>query len=297
MPARPSLQKTFTTQTPNLPSAVRGSVYQLQSQLTKPQARAYLNRVNPRGNGEGDQIARVLDNGQLSLSYFDAKGNSADYNLPSDISSQVGYQEGSGVPTLANFPNPGDNGQYFDTATSRLWIVRNRGGTLIYPNFVSISGTITGTQHSDLSAFVGTLHSFGQISGTITATQHGNFSAATANDSLHAVATTAHPGFLSTTFFDLLNGATAAATASTLVQRNGTGGANFAGTLAAVDVDASGHYEVDSVQVVSNRNTGWTAPTATQSKAGFANGATATQIEQTLSAVVNALITHGLLGA
>lgn len=56
-------------------------------------------------------------------------------------------------------------------------------------------------------------------------------------------------------------------------------------------------YKVNAVQVVSARNTGWTAPTATQSKAGFGNGATSTQIEQTLSAVVNALITHGLLGA
>lgn len=296
MPARPSLQKTFTTQTPSLPSAVRGSVYQLQNQLTRPQARAYLKRATPRGNAEGDQTAHVLDDGRLLLSYFDAKGNSADYNLPSDISSQVGYQEGSGVPTLANFPNPGDNGQYFDTATSRLWIVRNRAGTLIYPNFVSISGTITGTQHSDLSAFVGTLHAFTQISGSITAAQHGNFTATAANDNLHALATAARPGFLSASDFSLLAGATSAATASTLVQRNGTGGANFAGTLVAVDVDASGHYEVDGTQVVSNRNTGWTTQTATASKADLGATPTAADIAKWCSAVQAALTTHGLLG-
>lgn len=293
MPARPSLQKTFTTQTPSLPSAVRGSVYQLQNQLTRPQARAYLKRTTPRGNAEGDQTAHVLDDGRLLLSYFDAKGNSADYNLPSDISSQVGYQEGSGVPTLANFPNPGDNGQYFDTATSKLWIVRNRAGALIYPNFVSISGTITGTQHSDLSAFVGTLHGFAQITGSITAAQHGNFTATAANDNLHALATAARPGFLSASDFSLLNGATAAATASTLALRNAS--ANISFNI----VNLSTSLQVASTQVVSARNTGWTAFTGTTDKAtSYATGSiTLVQLAERVAAMQAAFTTHGLIGA
>lgn len=92
-------------------------------------------------------------------------------------------------------------------------------------------------------------------------------------------------------FYTVPNTTTSITIALTLEQNQN---ANFAGDVGV----ASGKvYKVNNTQVVAARSTGWTAPTATQSKAGFGNGATSTQIEQNLSAVINALITHGLLGA
>jgi len=64
------------------------------------------------------------------------------------------------------------------------------------------------------------------------------------------------------------------------------------------DLWLTGVLNVDGVQVVKERETGWTAPTGTASKAGYAEGtATLTQVAQTLKAVVDALVGHGLIGA
>lgn len=64
-------------------------------------------------------------------------------------------------------------------------------------------------------------------------------------------------------------------------------------------VSASPTLHLNSTQVVATRQTGWGTPTATQDKTTFANGGvtTFTQVEQRLSAIINVLITHGLIGA
>ena len=50
-------------------------------------------------------------------------------------------------------------------------------------------------------------------------------------------------------------------------------------------------------QVVGTRVTGWTAPTGTASRAGYATTtATLTEVAQTLKALVDDLTTHGLIG-
>lgn len=81
---------------------------------------------------------------------------------------------------------------------------------------------------------------------------------------------------------------------------SGSGLFNSLNATTSSDADtfnATTNYSVQNTQVVGPQDTGWTAPTATQSKAGFGNGATATEIEQNLSAVINALMSHGLLGS
>lgn len=64
-------------------------------------------------------------------------------------------------------------------------------------------------------------------------------------------------------------------------------------------VSATPTLHLNGTQVVATRQTGWGTPTATQDKTTFANGGitTFTQVEQRLSAIINALITHGLIGA
>lgn len=111
-------------------------------------------------------------------------------------------------------------------------------------------------------------------------------------------------------------GATFSLTGTLVVANGGTGAATAAGArtnLGAAasgvntditqlngtsQVDVSGTYKVGGVQVLAARNTGWTAPTGTGSKAGYdTTTATITQLAQTLKALIDALITQGEIGA
>jgi hypothetical protein len=79
-----------------------------------------------------------------------------------------------------------------------------------------------------------------------------------------------------------------------------TGGsiAGLASLGVAGDADVGGDYRVDGVKVVSNRRTGWTAPTGTASRATFdTSGATAGLLAQRLKALIDDLIAHGLIGS
>lgn len=64
------------------------------------------------------------------------------------------------------------------------------------------------------------------------------------------------------------------------------------------DVSLTGVLKIDTVQVVSNRVTGWTAPTGTALRTGFdTSTGTLTDALQTIKALVDDLVTHGLVGA
>jgi hypothetical protein len=256
MPTRVVPFKSFTTTKQPLANMLRGALYNLSAQLQKPSTQGIIDSASaPRGQKKGDTTIRYTPTGAIEVSLYDSRGVPATSIIAADANSNVSFQTGVVPPALVNFPTDGSNGQYYDTAAQKLYIVRNYQGALIYPNFVSISGTITDTQHGDRSTTTTVMHKFPQISGTITDTQHGN----RGNGSLHDVADGSNNGFLSSTFFTLLNGATASATASTLVKRNGSGGANFAGTLTTATIDASDvigtseHYEVDGMQVVKEQ--------------------------------------------
>lgn len=317
MPVRVYPFKSFTTTKQPLSRMVRASQYNLASQLQKPSSLGIVNGPNPIGQKEGDTITRYLPSGALAISVYDAKGQPATSIIAADSKSATAFQTGTVPPTVANFPAPGDNGQYLDTVLNQLYIVRNYNGSLIFPNFVSISGTITAAQHGDLSAATFTAHKFAQISGTITATQHSNFAAAAANDALHAPADASHPGFMSIGQFNLLAGATDAATANTLCKRDASGNADF-NLCNAVTFDASNQYRVDGDRVVFNRQLGWTLWTgtldrttaATYTDPGFVTTPTLAQFQAMAAALQNVsrgfaamlddlFVTngHGLLGS
>lgn len=79
-----------------------------------------------------------------------------------------------------------------------------------------------------------------------------------------------------------------------------TGGtaSGLASLAVAGDADVGGDYRVDGVKVVSNRRTGWGAPTGTASRATFeTSGATVGQLAQRLKALIDDLTAHGLIGA
>jgi hypothetical protein len=79
-----------------------------------------------------------------------------------------------------------------------------------------------------------------------------------------------------------------------------TGGtvSGLASLAVAGDADVSGDYKVDAVKVVSNRRTGWGAPTGTASRATFeTSGATVGQLAQRLKALIDDLLAHGLIGS
>jgi hypothetical protein len=62
-------------------------------------------------------------------------------------------------------------------------------------SFSDVTGSLSATQHGDLSAASGTFHAFPQISGSITRAQHGDLGGGT----LHIEASSSVSGFLSKT--------------------------------------------------------------------------------------------------
>lgn len=65
----------------------------------------------------------------------------------------------------------------------------------------------------------------------------------------------------------------------------------------AGNADVGGVYRVDGVKVVGNRVTGWSAATGTGSRTTFDTAtATTMQLAQRLKALLDDLITHGLIG-
>jgi hypothetical protein len=78
-----------------------------------------------------------------------------------------------------------------------------------------------------------------------------------------------------------------------------TGGAASGLTSLGVvgNADVGGAYRVDGVKVVGNRATGWAAATGTSSRSAFDAGTvTVGQLAQRLKALIDDLITHGLIG-
>ncbi len=308
-----SLKKSTKTQTgADLNGFVKDMAYGVQSasnQKTRVQTVTSTSNKYQKRNRLGDQFTTV-NGDNLEFSISDSKGNLITRSLASGIGSFLSDQEGSTPPTLSNYPTEGAWGWYYDTATGFLYLPKNVdvAGTPTLKNITisTLDGTITGTQHGNLNAYVGTMHAFTQISGTITAAQHGNLTtggplhsfgviSGTIDDTqhgtrgggtLHSAAAGSTAGFMSAADKTKLDASTNTPTANALVEFSAGGNLNV-----------TSQYAVGGTKVVGARSTGWTAPTATQSKAGFANGATATEIEQNLSAVINALITHGLLGA
>ena len=63
-------------------------------------------------------------------------------------------------------------------------------------------------------------------------------------------------------------------------------------------VNTTENYQVDSTQVVSNRVTGWAAPTGTATRTTFVTSTVTTeQLAERVKALIDDLTTHGLIGS
>lgn len=268
MPTIINPRKAFLTQSgENLNGAARNSLNNLADQLRLPSNGARFTNVLPRGSGEGDQNTTVTEDGTFRLTAYDPLGNPMEMQFASDTGKNLAFKTGVVAPALTDYPNDGDNGQFYDTAAGQLYIVRNYLGTLIYPNFVSISGTITDAQHGSRGG------------GT-----------------LHAAVTGAANGFMIAADKTKLDNAVSTATASRLVIRDGTAGAAFGGTLTyatatgttlnattgnittvnattvnGTTADMATSYLVGGTQVLISRRTGWSNWTGTSSRASHAS--------------------------
>lgn len=275
--ARKSLQTQSGT---NLHAAMRGTLYDVESQFRRStQIKGVNGNRRPSGLKEGDLTTRLASNGSIEIAVSDARGNQQAISIPSNIADlptglyqYINFQTGAVPPAIGNFPTDGDWGQYYDTATAALYWGRNIGGSLVFPHFLGITGTISDTQHGDRSTTATTMHGFNQITGTITNAQHGNRGGGT----LHDAVTGAANGFMIAADKTKLDNATASGTASTLVLRDGSGGitgvnGTFTGNVditGAVDTDSL--YRVNGVRVVDDRQTGWALWTGTTSRATHA---------------------------
>jgi hypothetical protein len=64
------------------------------------------------------------------------------------------------------------------------------------------------------------------------------------------------------------------------------------------DANVTGVLRVDDTQVVTNRRTGWAAPTGTATRTTFATSTVTTaQLAERVKALIDDLTTHGLIGA
>lgn len=259
----------------------------------------------PRGARKGDLTTAFHPRGIIATAIGD-RGTSITTVIPRNAIDNIPTFTGTGVPTIDEFPEEGTYGWKIDPGTAGYWAI-NWEGTVYWAT--AIAGGIT----------------FGSISGTISNDQHGQLGRqTTAGNPHHTNATTTQPGFLSTAFFDLLNGATDANTASTIVMRSAsreikcvlltaTGATSITASgliqgndiFSTTDVEATQvligntadvavSYKVASTKVVGAQNTGWTAQTATPSKADLGATPTAAALAQWAAAVQNALASHGL---
>lgn len=97
-------------------------------------------------------------------------------------------------------------------------------------------------------------------------------------------------------FYDGTNIREVLPTGGSWVFRDSTDATSIAALDNSGNFNVSGAYQVDGVQVVSNRDTGWATQTAAASKANLGSSPTVGQLASWASAVDAALKAHGLFG-
>lgn len=160
-------------------------------------------------------------------------------------------------PTTTELPKSGSFGWHLDTNTGAYYWALNNAGTIVYPNFLGITGTISTLQHGDLSTAVATFHTFAQITGTITIAQHGDMSGGATTD-LHKFAQ------INGVITDTQHGARGniSGTAHDVVVASGN-----AGFMSGADKAKLNNYPADCTTVYNDSN-------AVQRNAGAVNGLT-----------------------
>lgn len=92
------------------------------------------------------------------------------------------------------------------------------------------------------------------------------------------------------TFYTTPN-STTSLTAALVLEQDGT-------ATITNNANVGGEYRVDNTRVVTNRVTGWESPTGTATRTAFATGSVTTaQLAERVKALIDDLMTHGLIGA
>lgn len=218
------------------------------------------------------------------------------FNFSQTITNFLGTIDHPGDPVVADFPADGNYGWFRNDTSGAYGIVLNDAGSIVYPNFVYISGTISLTQHGDLHGLGGTSHDFQQIFGTITDLQHGTRSGGT----LHAAATGLANGFMTTTQVGQLT------TATTNIATLQTTVTDITSTGTPSNILNCTHLDVNGTKVVGARQTGWNNITATILRDG--SGMTFTGVNADFTAgnfaiavrllftLINDMANHGVIG-
>lgn len=172
-----------------IPDGDKNSRILLDQINARTRQRAVVDGKFPRDLKNGDGTTRLSgDNIHIGMS----DGRSVkEFRISREASNLGAMTTSTSAPTTTELPDSGDWGWHYDSSAGKYYIARNESDVIVYPNFVSISGSITASQHGS------------QTSGT-----------------LHAAATTSVAGFLSAADKTILDNATSANTASVIVKRD-----------------------------------------------------------------------------
>lgn len=254
----------------------------VQQQLnSQPQSISILDGSVPSKLRTGDRTFQRTPTG-IAIGIADSKGNTNPVVInQTALNNQKAPQSGTGNPTTAQFPNPGDFGWYTNTSSGDVMFVVNIAGTITFQSIDKLTGAITFAQHGNLSG-AGNAHNFTDITGTITGAQHGTLGGGT----LHAVATTSTAGFES---------------AADKVQVNLIAGIST--TVTDITTVGTAGNSINCIRLFINGVGSITTKQGTIGVVTGTAGATYTSVEQTMLQQVvnrhNALLsvcqTHGLL--
>lgn len=113
----------------------------------------------PLGVTPGSLNAVRMPDGSISLDVADSSGFGNPVTIGGAAPGSDNYlapQTHSGAPTTTQFPSAGNFGWYKNTSSGNWYFTLNFGGTLVFQDISTFSGTITDTQHGSRSG--GTLH-------------------------------------------------------------------------------------------------------------------------------------------
>lgn len=166
----------------------QGGVGAIQQQLNNAQDQAngqsrFIGVANNSPLPAGATAGSLAQWSDADNYYFSQVGSGGAYTdpltLPRDISATsdkaklyITLTTSALPPSTTDLPLDGNYGWHLDTSTSAYYWAYNAAGVIVYPNFLSIAGTITLTQHGNLGSGATKPHDFTQFSGTISNAQH-----------------------------------------------------------------------------------------------------------------------------
>lgn len=166
-------------------AGLTSSIQSIQTQTnTAPSLFSNTGGMVALGVVPGSLNVSRLQDGSITLDVADSSGFGNPLTIGASAPDSANYiapQTRAGSPTVTQFPSPGNFGWYKNTSTGQWYWTLNFGGTLVFQNLSTLSGTISALQHGNLTG--GTLHAAATntSSGFATAAQITQLNMATSN--------------------------------------------------------------------------------------------------------------------